>query len=76
MQHSIVLDEKTVDTLLHLAAEDEVTPEALVAELVNREDERRHVERLPYEGSVRMRCFSGHCGEKTPRHNLFELEEL
>ena len=59
--------EATEATVLNLAIEDEKTPEQFLTGLVEKEDRRRHVKNVEFQGEVRVRCYNEHCVEAVPR---------
>lgn len=76
MQRALVLDESTARTLENLAREDGKGQEAFLAELVKKEDRKRHIELIPYGGERRCRCFApAGCRETGMRSSLTPHEE-
>ncbi len=72
----LTLPKPVADQLLLLAAENLTPVEEFLADLVEEEDRRRHIERLPFEGEVRVKCHHELCFETRPRPTARDAEEL
>lgn len=83
MQISLSFPEETFETLLRLAAEDEETAiENLLKNLVEAEDQRRHVQYPPYQAEQtpghnerRAKCGRTLCSETQERWENLPVEE-
>ena len=73
----ICLDNGTSERLCQLAAEEEAgSLEHFIAHLIEEEDRRRHIDRLPHEGEVRVQCSRELCFETRRRLTALEIEEV
>ncbi|MBI2278833.1 MAG: hypothetical protein HYU81_02115 [Candidatus Brennerbacteria bacterium] len=63
-------------TLSALARESGKLSWELMSELINKEDERRHLETIPFEGPRRVKCTSSLCRERVPSANGVGAEEF
>ena len=67
--YSLSLETKAV--LEKIAAEDGISPEGVLEQLVKKEDESRHVVFQPGKGHVRCKCPRKNCQEPNPRPGYF-----
>lgn len=60
---TVTIDTEVNDLLQKLALERGKTDKELVEELIKKEDEKRHVTVVPFEGEKRFKCTCAECFE-------------
>ncbi len=64
---TVTINTEINDLLQKLALESEKTDKELVEELIKKEDEKRHVTVVPFEGEKRFKCTCKKCFETQTR---------